>query len=93
MNNILTGAAMGAALTTAGVYAPDIILSQFNFTDFTMLQTFLSAAAGSTYVFLCPLPSYLSAPLPIKPLLPLPSHYYPMYDTILTLPPLDMTDY
>ena len=50
MNNILTGAAMGAALTTAGVYAPDIILSQFNFTDFTMLQTFLSAAAGSTYV-------------------------------------------
>ncbi len=50
MDNILTGAAMGAALTTAGVYAPDIILSQFNFTDFTMLQTFLSAAAGSTYV-------------------------------------------
>ncbi|KAG7286988.1 hypothetical protein NEMBOFW57_006488 [Staphylotrichum longicolle] len=50
MNNILTGAAMGAALTTAGVYAPDIILSQFNFTDFTMLQTFLSAAAGSTLV-------------------------------------------
>jgi hypothetical protein len=48
MNNVLTGAAMGAALTTAGVYAPDIILSQFNFTDFTMLQTFLSAAAGST---------------------------------------------
>jgi len=48
MNNILTGAAMGAALTTAGVYAPDIILSQFTFSDFTMLQTFLSAAAGST---------------------------------------------
>ncbi|KAK3293945.1 uncharacterized protein B0H64DRAFT_462262 [Chaetomium fimeti] len=48
MNNILTGAAMGAALTTAGVYAPDVILAQFNFTDFTMLQTFLSAAAGST---------------------------------------------
>lgn len=50
MNNILTGAAFGAALTTAGVYAPDIIMSQFNFTDFTMLQTFLTAAAGSTYV-------------------------------------------
>ncbi|AEO60580.1 hypothetical protein MYCTH_2309910 [Thermothelomyces thermophilus ATCC 42464] len=48
MNNVLTGAAMGAALTTAGVYAPDIILSQFKFTDFTMLQTFLTAAAGST---------------------------------------------
>jgi hypothetical protein len=51
MNHILTGAAMGAALTTAGVYAPDIIVNQFTFTDFTMLQTFLSAAAGSTYVF------------------------------------------
>jgi hypothetical protein len=50
MNNILTGAALGAALTTAGVYAPDIILSQFTLTDFTMLQTFLSAAAGSVYV-------------------------------------------
>ncbi|KAJ4294781.1 hypothetical protein N0V88_005015 [Collariella sp. IMI 366227] len=49
MNSILTGAAMGAALTTAGVYAPDIILSQFTFTDFTMLQTFLTAAAGSTW--------------------------------------------
>ncbi|KAL2156853.1 hypothetical protein VTH06DRAFT_3061, partial [Thermothelomyces fergusii] len=47
MNHIITGAAMGAALTTAGVYAPDIILSQFKFTDFTMLQTFLTAAAGS----------------------------------------------
>lgn len=62
MNNILTGAAMGAALTTAGVYAPDIILSQFNFTDFTMLQTFLSAAAGSTYAY-SPLPClHLSTP-------------------------------
>ncbi|KAK4099360.1 hypothetical protein N658DRAFT_498502 [Parathielavia hyrcaniae] len=50
INNIFTGAAMGAALTTAGVYAPDIILSQFTFTDFTMLQTFLTAAAGSTLV-------------------------------------------
>ncbi|KAK4040740.1 hypothetical protein C8A01DRAFT_35209 [Parachaetomium inaequale] len=48
MNNLFTGAAMGAALTTAGVYAPDIILSQFTFSDFTMLQTFLTAAAGST---------------------------------------------
>ncbi|KAK4125485.1 hypothetical protein N657DRAFT_654149 [Parathielavia appendiculata] len=48
MNNILTGAAMGAALTAAGVYAPDIILSQFTFTDYTMFQTFLTAAAGST---------------------------------------------
>ncbi|KAK4240351.1 hypothetical protein C8A03DRAFT_13275 [Achaetomium macrosporum] len=48
MNNFLTGLAMGAALTTAGVYSPDIILSQFIFQDFTMLQTFLTAAASST---------------------------------------------
>lgn len=52
MNDILSGAAMGAALTVAGVYAPDVILTQFNFTDFTMLQTFLTAAAGSSYVAL-----------------------------------------
>lgn len=50
MDQILSGVAMGAALTTAGVYSPDIILGQFKFTDFTMLQTFLTAAAGSTYV-------------------------------------------
>ncbi|KAL1843306.1 hypothetical protein VTJ49DRAFT_2123 [Mycothermus thermophilus] len=50
MDNTLSGVAMGAALTTAGVYSPDIILSQFKFSDFTMLQTFLTAAAGSTLV-------------------------------------------
>ncbi|KAK4142368.1 uncharacterized protein C8A04DRAFT_38320 [Dichotomopilus funicola] len=50
MNDILSGAAMGAALTVAGVYAPDVILTQFNFTDFTMLQTFLTAAAGSSLI-------------------------------------------
>lgn len=48
MNNILTGAAMGAALTVTGVYEPSVILAQFNFSDFSMLQTFLTAAAGST---------------------------------------------
>ncbi|KAK3307586.1 uncharacterized protein B0T15DRAFT_183351 [Chaetomium strumarium] len=48
MNNLLTGLAMGAALTTAGVSSPDVILSQFTFQDFTMLQTFLAAAASST---------------------------------------------
>ncbi|KAL2266896.1 hypothetical protein VTJ83DRAFT_4173 [Remersonia thermophila] len=48
MENILSGAAMGAGLTVAGVYSPDIIISQFKFSDFTMLQTFLTAAAGST---------------------------------------------
>ena len=73
MNNILTGAAMGAALTTAGVYAPDIIIHQFNFTDFTMLQTFLSAAAGSTYVF--PLLDFLSLHRPLLVIKsPSPSH-------------------
>lgn len=48
MNNILTGAAMGAALTAAGVYQPSVILAQFDFSDFSMLQTFLTAAASST---------------------------------------------
>jgi hypothetical protein len=52
MNDLLTGVAMGAALTTAGVYSPDVILSQFTFQDFTMLETFLTAAASSTFVFL-----------------------------------------
>ncbi|KAL2190468.1 hypothetical protein L209DRAFT_677669 [Thermothelomyces heterothallicus CBS 203.75] len=60
MNNVLTGAAMGAALTTAGVYAPDIILSQFKFTDFTMLQTFLTAAAGSTLLVTAAQASHLT---------------------------------
>ncbi len=75
MDNILTGAAMGAALTTAGVYAPDIILNQFNFTDFTMLQTFLSAAAGSTYVAMPHTTPYLLTYLPVgtqRKLTPLP---------------------
>ncbi|KAL2136724.1 hypothetical protein VTI74DRAFT_1765 [Chaetomium olivicolor] len=66
MNNILAGAAMGAALTTAGVYAPDIILSQFKFTDFTMLQTFLTAAAGSTLVVTASQALHLTA-LPPRP--------------------------
>lgn len=48
MNNVLAGAAMGAALTAAGMYQPGVILAQFKFEDFSMLQTFLSAAAGST---------------------------------------------
>ncbi|KAL2257740.1 hypothetical protein VTK26DRAFT_9229 [Humicola hyalothermophila] len=48
MENVLSGAAMGAALTAAGVYQPAVILAQFNFSDFSMLQTFLTAAAGST---------------------------------------------
>ncbi|AEO70879.1 uncharacterized protein THITE_2122715 [Thermothielavioides terrestris NRRL 8126] len=66
MNNFITGAAMGAALTTAGVYAPDIILSQFKFQDFTMLQTFLSAAAGSTLVVTAAQTLHLTA-LPPRP--------------------------
>lgn len=54
MDNILTGAAMGAALTAAGVYQPAVILAQFKFSDFSMLQTFLTAAASSTYVSFLP---------------------------------------
>lgn len=50
MDSLLSGAAFGAALTASGVYEPATILSQFDFTNFHMLQTFLTAAAGSTYV-------------------------------------------
>ncbi|KAL2121560.1 hypothetical protein VTJ04DRAFT_5587 [Mycothermus thermophilus] len=74
MDQILSGVAMGAALTTAGVYSPDIILGQFKFTDFTMLQTFLTAAAGSTLVVsasqalgLTKLPHHPAAPLGVLP--------------------------
>lgn len=49
MNSLLSGAAFGAALTASGVYQPATILSQFDLGSFHMLQTFLTAAAGSTY--------------------------------------------
>lgn len=47
INTLLTGAAFGAALTASGVFQPSVIISQLNFTNFHMIQTFLTAAAGS----------------------------------------------
>ncbi|KAK4172921.1 hypothetical protein QBC36DRAFT_349165 [Triangularia setosa] len=47
ISTLLTGAAFGAALTASGVFQPSVIISQLNFTNFHMIQTFLTAAAGS----------------------------------------------
>ncbi|KAH8884791.1 YeeE/YedE family protein, partial [Thozetella sp. PMI_491] len=44
---VLSGAVFGAALTAAGVYHPSVILSQLQFTDWHMLQSFLTATATS----------------------------------------------
>lgn len=44
---LLSGAAFGAALTAAGVYQPAVITSQLKLQDWHMMQTFLTAAAGS----------------------------------------------
>jgi len=54
MDNLITGAAFGAALTASGVYQPSVILSQLKFENFHMLQTFLTGAAGSTCVSTLP---------------------------------------
>lgn len=50
MENIVSGAAFGAALTASGVFQPSVIVSQLKFENFHMLQTFLTATASSTYV-------------------------------------------
>ncbi|GAB1316686.1 hypothetical protein MFIFM68171_06896 [Madurella fahalii] len=70
MNNLLSGAAFGAALTASGVYEPATILSQFDFTNFHMLQTFLAAAAGSTLLVTATQTLSLThlPPLPASPL-------------------------
>ena len=46
----LTGAVFGAALVAAGVYQPAVIIGQLKLANFHMIQTFLAAAASSTYV-------------------------------------------
>lgn len=46
--SIISGAAFGSALVAAGVYQPPVILGQFSFDNFQMLQTFLAASATST---------------------------------------------
>jgi hypothetical protein len=50
MSTILSGAAFGAALVASGMYQPSVILGQFDFSNFQMLQTFLTASASSTCV-------------------------------------------
>ncbi|KAK1752060.1 hypothetical protein QBC47DRAFT_64361 [Echria macrotheca] len=50
MNNLVAGAAFGAALTASGVYQPSVILSQLKFENFHMIQTFLTAAASSAAI-------------------------------------------
>ena len=42
---LITGAAFGAALTAAGVHDPAVLISQFKFENFDMLQSFLAASA------------------------------------------------
>ena len=45
MATVLTGAAFGAALAAAGVHDPAVLISQFKFETFDMLQSFLAASA------------------------------------------------
>ncbi|KAF3009407.1 hypothetical protein E8E14_009861 [Neopestalotiopsis sp. 37M] len=49
LTTIFCGSAFGAALTAAGMHRPEVILSQLTLSNFHMLESFLSAAAGSTY--------------------------------------------
>ncbi|KAK0701848.1 hypothetical protein B0T26DRAFT_534145 [Lasiosphaeria miniovina] len=50
MNSLLSGAALGAALTASGVFQPSVIVSQLKFENFHMIQAFLTAAAASTCI-------------------------------------------
>jgi hypothetical protein len=43
-----SGVLFGAAVTTAGVYLPSIIVEQMNLRQFHMLKVFLTASATST---------------------------------------------
>lgn len=47
MDNLISGAAFGAALTASGVFQPTVILGQLQFTNFQMIQTFLTATGTS----------------------------------------------
>jgi hypothetical protein len=50
METILSGATFGAALIAAGVYQPSVIVGQLKLENWHMMQSFLTAAASSTYV-------------------------------------------
>ncbi|KAH8882531.1 hypothetical protein GQ53DRAFT_787405 [Thozetella sp. PMI_491] len=49
-STFISGAVFGAALTASGVYQPSTIISQFRLENWHMMETFLTAAATSTYV-------------------------------------------
>ncbi|KAM5348035.1 hypothetical protein ACJ41O_007859 [Fusarium nematophilum] len=51
MASLLSGAVFGAATVVAGVYSPSVIINQFKFEDWHMLQTFLGATASSAIVY------------------------------------------
>ena len=57
MDNLISGAAFGAALTASGVFQPTVILGQLQFTNFQMIQTFLTATGTSASVPPTPLSS------------------------------------
>lgn len=48
--SVVSGAALGAALTASGVYLPSVLIRQFQAEDFHMLQIFLTATAASVVV-------------------------------------------
>lgn len=60
IKSALSGVIFGAALTTAGMFSPDVILGQLKLQDFHMLKTFLIASASSAYVLSHPLAYSLS---------------------------------
>ncbi|KAJ3506195.1 hypothetical protein NM208_g16103 [Fusarium decemcellulare] len=51
MASLLSGAVFGAATVAAGVYSPSVIINQFKFDDWHMLQTFLGATASSAVIY------------------------------------------
>lgn len=50
MTTLISGAAFGAALVSSGVVDPAVIISQFRFEYFDMIQTFLAATATTSIV-------------------------------------------
>lgn len=52
LTNLVSGALFGAALMSAGVYSPHVIIGQMKLENFHMLKAFLAASASSAYV--CP---------------------------------------
>ncbi|SPO05923.1 uncharacterized protein DNG_08612 [Cephalotrichum gorgonifer] len=47
---LVTGAVFGAALVAAGVHDPAVVISQFKFENFDMVQSFLAATATTSAV-------------------------------------------